>query len=226
MGPTQLGRVPARPNPVPSRRCPTRPSPVPTRQAPLPVRCVRFHRGRRRTQGLPGGWAWGFDDEDPGGGDGRHHQWSSVAGHAELDASLLAGASEAGGILEDPHDFGGWEQDDRPAPAGALGVGGEDLHAVARPQPLGHVALVDLDRQLDQVGLLAGGEHDPGRDERLATDGCGEDPTRHLLTGTRLQVVSQRRCGEADPDHDEVPFLQRCAGGQVVGGHVHGSQLL
>ena len=149
-----------------------------------------------------------------------------VAGHAQLDTPFLAGAGEPGGILEDLDDLGGRQQHDRPAPAGALGVGGQHLHAVAGPQPLGHVARVDLDRQLDQAGIPAGGEDDPGRDERLAPDGRGQDPAGHLALGPWLEVVAERGGRKADPDDHEIPILQRCAGGQVTGGRVHRSQPL
>ena len=113
-----------------------------------------------------GGRPWGLDHEDAGGGDGGGHDRGTVARHAELDAAFLPGAGEPGGVLEDPDDLGARQQHDRPTPAGAVGVGGQHLDAVAGPQALGHVSGVDLDRQLDQVGVPAGGEDEAGRDER------------------------------------------------------------
>jgi hypothetical protein len=106
-----------------------------------------------------------------------------------LHASFLAGAREPGRVLEDLDDFGRRKQDDRAPPAGALGVGGEHLHPVARPQALGHVARVHLDRKLYQAGLPAGGEHELGGDQRIATHGSGQDPARYGPVGARSQVV-------------------------------------
>jgi hypothetical protein len=128
--------------------------------------------------------------------------------------------------VNDLDDLGGRQQDDRPAPAGALGVGGQHLHAVPGPQALGHVSRVDLDRQLHQIGIPAGGEDEPGRDERLAPDRCGQDPAGHLTVGAGPQVVPQRRGRQADPDDHEVPIPQGGAGGEVAGGRVHRDQPL
>ena len=110
---------------------------------PVPAR--PWGRGRVRG-GWLGGRAWGLDHEDPGGGDGGDHDRRTVAGHAQLDAPFLTRAGEPGGVLQDLDDLGGWQQDDRPGPAGAFGIGGQHLHAVAGPEPLRHVARVDLNR--------------------------------------------------------------------------------
>ena len=170
--------------------------------------------------------AWGLDDEDPGGGDGGGHGGRAVTRHAELDTSFLAGAGEAGGILEDLDDLGGRQQDGRPAPAGAVGVGSQHLDGVAGPQSLGHVARLDLERQLDQARVPAGGEDEPGRDEGVAPDRCGQDPAGHPAVGSRLQVVAERGGWKPDPDDHEIPVFQERAGGQVMGGRVHRDQLL
>src|SRR4029453_19674166 len=61
--------------------------------------------GWRPGGGRTGAGAWGLDDEDPGGGDGGGHGGRAVTRHAELDTSFLAGAGEAGGILEDLDDL-------------------------------------------------------------------------------------------------------------------------
>jgi hypothetical protein len=106
-----------------------------------------------------------------------------VPPHAELDAAVLTGAGEPGRVLEDLDDLGGRQQDDRAAPAGALGVSGQHLHAVTGPQALGHVSWVDLDRQLHQVHIPTGGENEPDRDERLALDRCGQNLAGYLKPG-------------------------------------------
>jgi hypothetical protein len=142
------------------------------------------------------------------------------------DATFLAGGGEPGRVLEDLDDLGGWQQDDRPAPAGALGVGGQHLDAVAWPEALGHVSRVDLDRQLDQVGVAAGGEHDRRRDERLAPDRGAEHSPGQLEVGARPQVVPQSRGRQADPEDDEVLAPQGRARRQVAGGRVHRDQPL
>ncbi|MFL6294918.1 MAG: hypothetical protein ACJ75M_03545 [Actinomycetes bacterium] len=109
---------------------------------------------------------------------------------SELDAPLLSGGGEPSRVLEDLHHLGGRQQEDRPAPAGALGVGGQHLHAVAGPQAPGHVSRVDLDRQLHQVGVPTGGEDETGRDERLAPDRRGQDPACDPAAGAGSQVVA------------------------------------
>ena len=152
-------RLPGRPHPAVTNRVFTSAPPwSPHRPAPgSDVAQLHARRGvgrglrgatwrRRRGGGLVGGLTRGLDHEDPGGGDGGGHHGSTVAWHAELDAAILPGAGEPGRVLEDLDDLGGWQQDDRPAPAGALGVGGQHLHAVAGPQALRHVSRVDLDR--------------------------------------------------------------------------------
>jgi len=105
-------------------------------------------------------------------------------------------------------------------------VGGQHLDGVAGPQALGHVARVDLDRQLDQGGVLAGGEDEAGRDERLAPDGGGEDPAGHLTVRARPQVVAERRRRKPDPDDHEITRPEGRPGGQVAGGRVHRDQPL
>ena len=64
---------------------------------------------------------------------------------------------------------------------------------------------------------------------RGAVDVCIVDSgveAGHPLVGTRLEVVPKRRVREADPDDHQVPILERRAGGQVMGGRVHGDQPL
>ena len=100
------------------------------------------------------------------------------------------------------------------------------MDGVAGPQALGHVARLDLERQLDQASVPAGGEDEPGRDERVAPDRCGQDPAGHPAVGPWLQVVAERGGWKPDPDDHEIPVLQERAGGQVMGGRVHRDQLL
>jgi hypothetical protein len=120
----------------------------------------------------------------------------------------------------------GRRQQHRPTPAGTLGERGQHLHPVARPEALGHASRAGLDRQLHQIGISAGGEHQLCRNELLATDRGDEHAARHGSVWARPQVVAQGRVGKADPEDHEIAVSQLGAGRQVTGGCVHRHQPL
>jgi hypothetical protein len=135
-------------------------------------------------------------------------------------------AGEPAGVLEDGEDLGGGQEDLGAAAAGAFGPGGEHLDLVAGSQALWQVAGVGADGQLDQAGVLAGGEQELGGDEGLAAEGCGEDPAGDRLPWGGPEVVAQGGGGQAGPYDHEVAAVQGRSGGQVVGGGVDGDQPL
>jgi len=116
---------------------------------------------------------------------------------------------QAAGVLEDPDDLRGIDQDLGRSLTGVVREGAENSDVIPGSQALQHVAVIDVDGQLDHVRLLARRDHGVRGHQHVLAEWCGEDLTGHRPACVWPEVPRELGGRQPDPHEREVATGQR-----------------
>lgn len=108
------------------------------------------------------------------------------------------------GVLEDPDDLRGIDQNLGRSLTGVVREGAENADVIPGSQALQHVTVIDVDGQLDHVRLLARRDHGVRGHQHVLAQWCGEDLTGHRPACVWLEVPRELGGRQPDPHGREV----------------------